>query len=280
MARATKIREETLAQVTEEGINENDLYSITDFPIGGITQQQMINALTVDQDGFYLVNSVYMCIDDGNTYLKNHCYKFTPTAWVDITPWKKTIETNLTELSETTIDENAIYSISDYPIGGITQQQMLNALEPEQEGFYLVGSVYLCIDSGNYYVQNHFYRFDYSNNTYSWVDTHARVDVDNALSANSSNPVENSVITNALNSKVGLTGNETIEGTKTFSTRPLVGTTTISGVALQSEIPQIQANNQEATTETLTKLSINGINYAITGGGGSTVTFRDWSIEE
>ena len=50
MARATKIREETLVQAAQEGIEENDLYSIVDYPIGGITNSQMAAALTQAQN--------------------------------------------------------------------------------------------------------------------------------------------------------------------------------------------------------------------------------------
>lgn len=67
----------SLEKVALEPFNENSLYSISDYPIGGISQIQMTNALNSSQSGLYMVNSVYMCIDDGDNYIKNHCYKFT-----------------------------------------------------------------------------------------------------------------------------------------------------------------------------------------------------------
>lgn len=80
--------------------------------------------------------------------------------------------------------------------------------------------------------------------------------------------------TDDVATKVGLTGNETIAGTKTFSTRPLVGTTTPEGVALQSEIPTIEANNQESTTATLTKLKVGSVNYEIPSGGSGITNYQ------
>jgi hypothetical protein len=72
------IIEDSLKSLPLYGIDENSLYSIKDYPIGGITQEQMINAISSQQEGFYQINSVYMCIDDGDNYIKNHCYKFIP----------------------------------------------------------------------------------------------------------------------------------------------------------------------------------------------------------
>ncbi len=71
-----------------------------------------------------------------------------------------------------------------------------------------------------------------------------------------------------IDNKVSLTGNETIQGTKTFETRPLVGATTPEGVALQSEIPIIQANPQGTAQQSLTKININNTVYSIEGGSG------------
>lgn len=226
MAKATKIREETLAQLAQDGINENDLYSIVDYPMGGITNSEMVAALTQAQDGFYRVNSVYLCVDSG-TYLQNHFYKFNRYSWVDVTPefaGEIKIKT-LAEMESEVIDEDTLYNIVDYPIGGITQAQMNDALTVEQLGFYQVGSVYLCTDSGNDYVQNHFYKFSYDDveNEYYWYDTHAGADVDDALSTTSTNPVENRLVTNALNDKVSLTKSESIGGQKVFTNIPKYG---------------------------------------------------------
>jgi hypothetical protein len=146
---------------------ENELYYISDYPVGGITQEQMINALSLQQEGFYQINSVYMCIDDGDNYIKNHCYKFIPFEdgyqWEDITPWNEAVDTTLENLQS--IDDKKLYNVIDYPIGGITNQQMDDALTDAQEGFYQVGSVYMCTDDGTY-LKNHFYKF----NDLSWED--------------------------------------------------------------------------------------------------------------
>ena len=238
MARATKIREETLVQAAQEGIQENDIYSLVDYPIGGITNAQMTAALTQAQDGFYQVNSVFMCLDSG-TYAQNHFYKFNINSWVDVTPEfpGEIIQTTLSQLEGQTIDDDVIYSVSDYPIGGITQAQMNAAITPQQLGFYQVGSVYLCTDSGNDYIQNHFYKFSYDSlqDEYYWYDTHAGADIDSALSLVSTNPVENRVITSALNDKVSLTQNETISGQKIFETIPKYGQVVIPNQYQQLE---------------------------------------------
>lgn len=246
MAKATKIHEESLSQLATNGIEENDLYSITDYPVGGLTQQQMLNALTVAQEGFYQINSVYMCVDTGVNYLQNHFYRFNGSSWVDVTPeFAGEIKTKtLAEMESEVIDEDTLYNIVDYPIGGITQQQMLDALEPEQLGFYQVGSVYLCTDTGNNYVQNHFYKFTYDalQDEYSWVDTHAGADIDDALSTISTNPVENRVVTNALNDKVSLTADEIIYGEKTFTETPKLGVSRLPAEFTEVEYIQTDGN--------------------------------------
>ena len=298
----------SLEKVALEPFNENSLYSISDYPIGGISQIQMTNALNSSQSGLYMVNSVYMCIDDGDNYIKNHCYKFTyldagAYQWVDITPWNESITTTLNELNtiDTTklysiidypiggitneqminavispelyqinsvylciddgnylknhfykfttlswedvtpefvgelkdltleeleseaIDENTLYNIKDYPIGGISSLQMVNALKPEQIGFYQIGSVYLCTDDYSDYIKHHFYRFDYNEetDTYSWVDTKAGADIDKELSLESENPVANKAITEKLNSKANLSLNNKFIGDNIFTTETI-----------------------------------------------------------
>jgi hypothetical protein len=209
-----------------QSIDDKKLYSIIDYPIGGITNLQMNNALTDAQEGFYQVGSVYMCTDDG-TYLKNHFYKFNELSWEDVTPEfaGELKDLTLEELESEVIDEDTLYNIKDYPIGGISSLQMVNALKPEQLGFYQVGSVYLCTDDYSDYIKHHFYRFDYNEetDTYSWVDTKAGADIDKELSLESENPVANKIVTEALEGKISLTGNDNIYGIKSFESRPKLG---------------------------------------------------------
>jgi hypothetical protein len=86
MAKIKQLVENKLSNI--QAVDENTLYSISDFPVGGITYAQMIEALT--QEGFYQVGSVYLCTEGNETYHTNHCYKFTlgeiDYAWIDITP--------------------------------------------------------------------------------------------------------------------------------------------------------------------------------------------------
>ena len=324
MAKIKQLIEKNISQIN--AVDENTLYSITDYPVGGITQEQMINALSLQQEGFYQINSVYMCIDDGDNYIKNHCYKFIPfedsCQWEDITPWNEAVDTTLEslkniddkklysitdypiggitnsqmndaltdvqegfyqvgsvymctdegtylknhfykfndlswedvtpefagelkdvtleELESEVIDEDTLYNIKDYPIGGISSLQMVNALKPEQLGFYQVGSVYLCTDDYSDYIKHHFYRFDYNEetDTYSWVDTKAGADIDKELSLESENPVANNVVTEALNEKVSKDGNENVYGIKSFDVRPRLGVS--DEIVIPSEYQRVE----------------------------------------
>lgn len=71
----------TLSQVAEETIGENNLYEITDYPFGGISNAQMAAALTPTYNAFYQVGDVFICVDSG-TYTKGLAYRFTGTSWV------------------------------------------------------------------------------------------------------------------------------------------------------------------------------------------------------
>lgn len=86
MSKVKELVEGALENIAEEEIVANSLYNITDFPIGGITNAQMVAALSVEQSGFYKENSVYLCVDNNGTYLKNHLYRFAGSSWVDATP--------------------------------------------------------------------------------------------------------------------------------------------------------------------------------------------------
>ena len=52
---------------------------------------------------------------------------------------------------------------------------------------------------------------------FTWVDQTSQVTVDASISSSSSNPVENHVVYDQLALKVGMSGNETVAGNKTFS---------------------------------------------------------------
>ena len=71
---------------------------------------------------------------------------------------KGTYEGVMSDISTLTIDADSTYSILDYPIGGITNAQMTAALTEAQAGFYQVGSVYMCTDTGTYH-KDSFYKF-------------------------------------------------------------------------------------------------------------------------
>lgn len=76
-------------------------------------------------------------------------------------------EYTLSNADTSNIDENAQYNIKDMPIGGITNAQMLLALQPNKQGVFKVGSVYMCIDTvQNQYTAKHFYKFT----GYAWQD--------------------------------------------------------------------------------------------------------------
>ena len=239
-----KIVEGTIDKISQQSIDDNNLYQFEDYPVGGITNEQMTNALTSSQSGFYQTNSVYMCIDggEGKTYLKNHFYRLNVTSWEDVTPEfaGKIEEKTLEELESTTIEDSTLYAIEDYPIGGITQAQMTNALKITQRGFYKVNSVYLCVDGdeSSTYVKNHFYKFTYdeTTDTYSWTDTKAGADIDSELSLESENPVQNKLITESLNNKVSKTGDENIYGIKSFDVRPKLGI----GDSLPNEYQEVE----------------------------------------
>lgn len=77
-------------------------------------------------------------------------------------------EKTLSTMNTSTMDNNAQYIIKDMPLGGITNAQMLLALDSNKQGIFLVGSVYMCTDTvANQYTQGHFYKLT---DTPAWVD--------------------------------------------------------------------------------------------------------------
>ena len=70
----------TLAQVSVQTIDPDKIYEVTDFPEGGITNAQMLGALTPAQNAFYRVGETFVCTDSG-TYKQGCIYKFTGISW-------------------------------------------------------------------------------------------------------------------------------------------------------------------------------------------------------
>ena len=85
MSKVNEIVEGRLNKIAQETIDENSIYIIDDAPQGGITNAQMLDALSLVNKGFYSKGEVYQCTDDGE-YKKNHFYKFTGSVWEDTTP--------------------------------------------------------------------------------------------------------------------------------------------------------------------------------------------------
>ena len=85
MAKLNKIVRGSLSNVSQQTIAEDTFYEVQDMPIGGITNAQMVSALTQAQEGFYQVGSVYLCTDTvANQYTANTFYKFTGSAWEEL----------------------------------------------------------------------------------------------------------------------------------------------------------------------------------------------------
>lgn len=79
---------------------------------------------------------------------------------------KRLLKGNLNDIAQVPITEQDDVEIVDFPEGGITNAQMAAALTAELDGFYSVGSVYICTDNGEYGIKSHLYEFT-SN---GWVD--------------------------------------------------------------------------------------------------------------
>lgn len=79
---------------------------------------------------------------------------------------KKLLKGDLNDVSKLPITEQDDIEIPDFPEGGITNAQMAAALTPDLDGFYLLGSVYLCTDNGEHGIKSHLYEFTSD----GWVD--------------------------------------------------------------------------------------------------------------
>ena len=135
-------------------------------------------------------------------------------------------EYTLADADMADIDENALYSIKDMPTGGITNAEMVLALQPSTQGIFKVGSVYMCTDTvANQYIEKHFYKF--TGDDWEDVTGAAEITVDPELSPTSTNPVENRVITNALNNKLDKPVNPTRNSVVTMTAQGAVTTTAL-----------------------------------------------------
>ena len=81
MANLKEIVEGSINGIAQETIDENTYYNI-DMADGGITNAQMASAVAHPE--LFNVGDVYMCVDSG-TYAEKHFYKFTGSAWTDVT---------------------------------------------------------------------------------------------------------------------------------------------------------------------------------------------------
>lgn len=81
MANLKEIVEGSIDNIALETIDENTYYNI-DMADGGITNAQMTSVVAHPE--LFNVGDVYMCVDSG-TYTENHFYKFTGSAWTDVT---------------------------------------------------------------------------------------------------------------------------------------------------------------------------------------------------
>lgn len=72
---------------------------------------------------------------------------------------KKLLKGDLDNIAQVPITEQDDVEIPDFPEGGITNAQMAAALTEELDGFYLLGSVYLCTDNGEHGIKSHLYEF-------------------------------------------------------------------------------------------------------------------------
>ena len=95
----------TLAQVAQQTLDPDSLYQITDYPVGGITNAQMAQALTPTYNAFFMTGDVFVCSDTG-TYTKGRAYRFTGTAWELVTEF----DTAPTENSVKPVTSGGVYT--------------------------------------------------------------------------------------------------------------------------------------------------------------------------
>lgn len=96
MANLNKIVIRNLEQAAALPLDQNNLYEITDYPVGGITNSVMAAALTPTYNAFFRVGETFICTDTG-TYTKGRAYRFTGTAWDLVTEYDSTPTENSTK---------------------------------------------------------------------------------------------------------------------------------------------------------------------------------------
>ena len=175
-------------------------------------------------------------------------------------------EYTLSNADMSNIDQNAQYAIKDMPIGGITNAEMVLALQSTKQGIFRVGSVYMCTDTVlNQYTEKHFYKFT----GLAWEDVTGDITViDSALDANSTNPVQNKVVTNALSGKQA-----EITSSNKLSADLVDDTSTTNKFVTSAEKSQIATN-----TGNISSLNTNKANK--TSSATYTLTAANWSSNQ
>ena len=143
-------------------------------------------------------------------------------------------ESTLNTIDTTTINENAQYNIKDMPIGGITNAQMLLALQSTKKGVFLVGSVYVCTDTvANQYTAGHSYKFT----GHAWVDVTPEQTIKSltltstTLSADELSTIQNYNV--VLQSDVTLGSGTTLHA-QTILTKPFSYSNTLRGLYIDN----------------------------------------------
>lgn len=95
----------TVDQSARETFREDNLYEISDYPVGGITNAQMAQALNPTYNQLYHTGDCFICVDSG-TYTKGRAYRFTGTAWAEITEF----DTAPTENSGKPVTSGGVYT--------------------------------------------------------------------------------------------------------------------------------------------------------------------------
>ena len=104
----------TLAQIAGQTLDPNSLYSITDYPVGGITNAQMGLALTPQYNAFFMTGDTFICVDNG-TYTKGRAYRFTGVAWELVTEF----DASPTQDSVKPVTSGGVYSYIESTVGNI-----------------------------------------------------------------------------------------------------------------------------------------------------------------
>jgi len=124
------------------------------------------------------------------------------------------------------LNPDNLYNIKDYPVVGITNAQMAMALSPDFNEFFIVGDVFICVDSGTY-TKGRAYRFTGT----AWELV---TEFDSSPTENSVKPVTSGGVYTALSGK---------QGTLTFDTTPTTNSTNpVTSGGVKSYVDEIVGN--------------------------------------